>query len=150
MCSKCFLSQKECKCSDNVSYFDVDDSIFDIIKVLNLKGYTTTYCCGGHVNVDQLVDKFPPNLYIKFTRDAFDSLTNIPDFLEKERSTCIIRYYVNINNHIIWKPNIPKRNQNVEELITSDVIESCEKDLKQKRSIIALWVNELPYRKVGV
>ena len=150
MCSKCFQNQKECKCNENTSYFDVDDSIFDIIKVLNLKGYTTTYCCGGHVNIDQLIDKFPPNLYIKFTREAFDSLTNIPDFLEKERSTCIVRYYVNINNHIIWKPNIPKRNQNIEELITPDVIESCEKDLRQKRSIIALWVNELPYRKVGV
>lgn len=28
--------------------FDVDDAIAPVIKVLNLKGYTTNYCCSGH------------------------------------------------------------------------------------------------------
>ncbi len=34
--------------SDKDFVFECDDAIAPAIRILNLKGYTTTYCCGGH------------------------------------------------------------------------------------------------------
>ena len=30
--------------------FDIDEEMFPIIQILNQKGYTTTYCCSGHLH----------------------------------------------------------------------------------------------------
>lgn len=150
MCDKCFKSVIDCRCEDK-RFFDVDDSIFDIISVLNLKGYITTYCCGGHVKPDEIIKRCSPNIYIKFAPKSFVNLiqSNLPEFLSVEYSTCIIRYTLDINRFLIYKPNIPKRLQRLQDLITEDFIEACEKDLQSKRSMIALWVNQLPILNQG-
>ena len=144
MCDKCFNRLSECECSDSHGWFDVDKSIFDIISVLNKKGYYTEYCCGGHVDIEQLRNKYQPNLYIKFKRESYRKLVEIPDFFEKEYTTCVLRYTVPLLKYIIFKPNVPKRYQDVGMLITDEVVRQCEEELQSKRGLIALWVNNLP------
>ena len=52
--------------------FEVDDLIAPAISLLNQKGYLTTFCCSGHVNIDPCLER----AYIAF---EFGVIT--PEFL---------------------------------------------------------------------
>ncbi len=63
VCPICFCP----KCSHNKKKIEIDDDILDTIKILNDKGYKTTYCCAGHVDKSQ-----PIHIYISF--DKFNDI----------------------------------------------------------------------------
>ena len=58
LCSVCW----EKKCNHDKGYQrEIDDSISDVIIILNKKGYNTTFCCGGH-------NRVPDEIYISFNK----------------------------------------------------------------------------------
>ena len=86
------------------SVVEIDDLILPVIKLLNQKGYITTYCCSSHS-----YDAFSnPNTYISFYRDCFpESLPKgfyaeddkwyeefYPKYSNKDKEDiCIRKYY---------------------------------------------------------
>ena len=84
--------EKEEKCRHNKDNFiEIDDNIFDIIVMLNKKGYHTRYCCGGH---DRLLDE----VYIMFSKwDSHDIINkldvkkDIGLYWKLTKSNCVIR-----------------------------------------------------------
>lgn len=143
MCAKCYnsITDMSCRCHPNNGYFEVDDSIFDIIRILNQNGYYTEYCCGGHVSIN-VYDY--PEIYIKFTKKTFDSITEFPEYFNKEKLRCVIRYTVPVKSFIIYKSNIPKYKQYIQELYDKDVMQKVDRDLQDKRKILMLWAVNLP------
>ena len=57
------------------SVFECDDAIAPVIRILNLKGYTTTFCCSGH--------PYPSKVDILMRAD---SSNRVYDFLSKDFS----------------------------------------------------------------
>lgn len=146
MCGKCFNSvlDNTSECLHNSYKFDIDESIFNTISILNKKGYITEFCCGGHVNKDVLYNHCKPNIYIKFNNNIYNCISDIPDGFKKERCSCIIRYIVPVEKYIIYKMGIPKRVQDYKSLITDDVLYKVEKDLDNKREALLNWAMLLP------
>lgn len=85
--------KKECR-HDKDNFVEIDDNIFDIIVMLNKKGYHTKYCCGGH---DRLLDE----VYIVFDKwnshDIINKLNvkkDIGIYWKLTKSNCVIRALV--------------------------------------------------------
>lgn len=94
VCPICWNEEKEeeKKCThDRDDYIEIDDNIFDIIVMLNKKGYHTRYCCGGH---DRLLDE----VYIVFDKwnshdiiNRLDVKKDIGIYWKLTKSNCVIR-----------------------------------------------------------
>ena len=75
ICPKCWKREKYCEC-ENRSSIELDYNMVTIIKTLNLKGFRTEFCCGGHP------DKQFTEIYIQFKEQyQFNSLPK--DFIYK-------------------------------------------------------------------
>ena len=87
--------EKECR-HDKDNFVEIDDNIFDIIVMLNKKGYHTRYCCGGH---DRLLDE----VYIMFSKwDSHDIINRLD--VKKD----IGLYWKLTNSNCIILPSILK------------------------------------------
>lgn len=76
LCPHCFNELVDCKCQDYPWYLiQVDKAIADIIRTLNLKGYTTSACCAGHAE-----DSSSISLYVAFENEHYFS--SIPEGFE--------------------------------------------------------------------
>ena len=53
------------------SVVEIDDLLLPIIKLLNLKGYTSTYCCSGH---SYEANNGGVDTYISFYRECFPDI----------------------------------------------------------------------------
>lgn len=82
--------------------FECDDIIAPVIRVLNLKGYKTTFCCSGHPFMDQnefiAINQTPEELQefidgiyeIKeISRDELDSLYPVDDIPLDAKIYCV-------------------------------------------------------------
>jgi hypothetical protein len=78
-----FCPKTECSVGEVVS---IDELYLPIIKLLNEKGYSTKYCCSGHV-----YNKIP-DTYIVFKEDITD-LPSIPEGSKVEIEDSIKIYY---------------------------------------------------------
>ncbi len=90
---ECIHDSKECV-HDREDYIEIDDNIFDIIVMLNKKGYHTKYCCGGH-------DRLSDEVYIVFDKwnshniiNKLDVKKDIGIYWKLTKSNCAIRALV--------------------------------------------------------
>ena len=70
ICSKCWKREKYCKCAYG-SYIELDYNMIYIIKTLNIKGFITVFCCGGHS------EKQFTEIYIQFKNNFY--FNSIPE-----------------------------------------------------------------------
>lgn len=79
VCNTCFCTLDECTCDmPPWELIMIDRGIQDSIRVLNEKGYTTVYCCEGHIGLSV-------SIYIQFDEDyEFDELPK--DFTYKNNT----------------------------------------------------------------
>lgn len=77
VCPNCIREVKDCRCRHYPYYLiQIDRLILPIIRELNTKGYKTTGCCAGHLDMK---DEFKAaGIYICFDKD-YDFDTPIPD-----------------------------------------------------------------------
>lgn len=77
------------RCGD-MNLVEIDDLILPIIKLLNIKGYITSFCCSSHSYES---DSHCANTYIAFEDDYFPKI--IPKGFKVEVNTpmCIRKYY---------------------------------------------------------
>lgn len=62
LCNSCF--KNTCRCE--VAKFSCDALIAETVQVLNEKGYSTTFCCQGHLNYEKDRIKHLVQTYISF------------------------------------------------------------------------------------
>jgi len=92
--------------------FECDDMIAPIIRTLNLKGYTTTFCCAGHPYIEESeaivysekrpsYDLIPGTYYI---RKSLKKKCKIAE-LEHETNAYIVRFaqYLTRESYIVFK-----------------------------------------------
>lgn len=89
------------KCGD-LNLIEIDDLILPIIKLLNIKGYRTTYCCSGHAYENEINCA---NTYIVFNLECVPKIIPKGFILENEAyynkkgwkweegDICIRKYY---------------------------------------------------------
>lgn len=68
-CTECLNEEKNCTCKHKYPfhyryYAEIDEEMFDAVRMLNQKGYFTTYCCQGDVSSDDQKVRFES--YIAF------------------------------------------------------------------------------------
>lgn len=85
-------------------FFEVDELIAPIIRILNLKGYLTEFCCSGHFDpIDE--DEQYPATYIAFKAGIIipsypkNASFELTDQLMDGNLRCTIRYREFINNY---------------------------------------------------
>ena len=120
--------------------YELDSSIAESIMLLNMKGYRTSFCCGGH----------PNDAYIVFDRGA--SL-----ILDEKRCNRIYREKIKQRYPINWhvdrdddqeyykKLIIRRKNFTEEEILMNtdeQLMDMVAKELKD-------WVDSLPYLNIG-
>lgn len=99
---------------------EVDEMILPVIRILNLKGYKTKFCCGGHP------EKKNPNAYILFDFDYRPK--TIPEGFEEDGHYAIRSnfkesgYYINTKkifehmyNLMEWAISLPYNKDAMEE-----------------------------------
>ena len=92
VCPICFCP----KCRHNKKKIEIDDDILDTIKILNDKGYKTTYCCAGHVDKSQ-----PIHIYISFDSwSIVHGLSKLPQTMPNDKWVCYPRHRE--NHHLVW------------------------------------------------
>jgi hypothetical protein len=64
VCTKCW--ETDCSCGQTKE--NIDGSIYDTLKILNKKGYSTQWSCGGHIKPEEILSGLPPMIYISFNR----------------------------------------------------------------------------------
>lgn len=104
-------------CSDVPTNFCVlDDAIAPAIRLLNVHGYTTAFCCAGHFNESYL----PPIAYIQF---AFGGITpeQLPDG---------------------W---IYAHDGQMEHVFAARSPESFNEELSTTMDLLATWAQRLPF-----
>lgn len=128
VCPICYMSN----CNHNYPKFEVDYNIYDVIKILNLKGYKTEYCCGGHIDIASISNDVYPSIYIKFNRfsvNPFDA-SKIGEGWVLKRTNMVLEYSFN-----------PK---NMSDLSLYDKKITCIKVLSEKRNELKKWAMSLP------
>ena len=82
ICDECNNYKNDCICTGIRPHFqhlvEIDDRLVDIILMLNKKGYSTRFCCQGHVNdfMLQLHIMFWKDHKFKVIPDGFKFITN--------------------------------------------------------------------------
>lgn len=86
VCPYCWHTVDNCTCDLFPPYHLVfiDRNIQEHIRILNEKGYFTTYCCEGHKNVCF-------NTYITFTRNYFENMDK-PEGFKYDKKKRMISY----------------------------------------------------------
>lgn len=97
---------------------EIDELMLPIIKTLNQKGYTTAYCCSGHIWSNK------PNCYISFDTEI-RSLPHYPVFYDVEH-----------NERLTIRQNFEAKDEHdLHRMILSNII--C----------LSIWTEALPVRK---
>ena len=122
VCPNCFKSLIECEC-EYAPYrlINIDRNIQDQIRILNNKGYMTTYCCESHCVTDSIYISFAVNYGIG------DELPIPEGFVFKKNNNGLYYTYKNKKN-----------------LDNKKFFEIKNKQL----DILLNWCKELPSRKV--
>ena len=80
------------KCGD-INLVEIDDLILPIIKLLNMKGYMTVYCCSSH----SYELKQRPNTYISFKKECLPDI--VPEgFVLEDEKWCKENRYSNFDS----------------------------------------------------
>lgn len=48
----------DCPRDNTLDFYEIDDAIASSIRLLNLKGYRTAWCCSGHADIPQAYIQF--------------------------------------------------------------------------------------------
>lgn len=90
VCDKCFCTMTKCKCNNNpMTLIQIDKNIQSIIRILNIKGYETIYCCEGHYNNNGYT-----NTYIYFKQPI---KTRAPNGFVWQKNGLILEHIYNLN-----------------------------------------------------
>lgn len=138
------------KCHGN--YVEIDDKLAKIIKVLNIKGYTTQFCCEGHVKKGVLEYRGLPDMYIKFNPGIYDKLISqytLGEGWKITRGSGILYYRSNeFDKYRIFNGKTESLKKNRNKPVTDDVLKECESFLDSKREELYQWVLSLkPLKK---
>lgn len=89
VCARCFRKPDECACGNSLpeELVVIDEGIQEHVRILNEKGYTTSYCCESHSPHG--------NLYIQFqSARGLEALPPLPSgFRSKYRGTIVEHVY---------------------------------------------------------
>lgn len=131
LCNKCW--KIECNCSR--SKINIDDSIVDTIRILNLKGYETRYCCGGHISKENILLGLLPSIYIVFNKYNCKDIIpfEIGDGWILRKTEYVLEYTL----------NEAKKYKNKGQILTEDTLYDLENILQSKRDELNLWANNL-------
>ena len=91
-CMNCFNEEKNCTCKQEDPfryryYAEVDEDMFDVVRMLNQKGYYTHACCQGDIYRDERKVSF--SSYISFANRMTEDLPVIgvdPEFVKIKRT----------------------------------------------------------------
>ena len=120
VCPYCWYTLNNCACDLFPPYhlIFIDKNIQEHIRILNKKGYHTTACCEGHINVCI-------NTYIAFANNYFDD-TETPEGFKYNKKRRIVSY--------TYSTKLTK--------------EQMEEIKKEKLEILLDWCNKLPNRNM--
>lgn len=142
LCDNCW--KEDCNCSS--SKISIDDSIADTIRLLNLKGYKTLYCCGGHINIENIYKGICPSIYIFFNKFNCKNIypSDIGDGWTLTKTDLVLRYtfdeckkykrYGGKNKYLLKEYN---------HILTEEDISDLENKMESKRKELNLWANNL-------
>ena len=111
------------RCHHDVA--DIDDNIFEAVRLLNRKGYETRFCCSGH-STDTL-----PRLYINFCGHIY--FEDLPDGFQIEYSES------NIENRCGGRVTTISRQYN-----RNQSNHDLQREIWLVCDEIIIWVKELP------
>ena len=139
LCPICW--EEECNC--DASKVEIDVEIAETIKLLNKKGYHTTFCCGGHIQKELLPLGVTPSIYVAFNKWQCKKIDpqEIGEGWTFTPSTYTLRYtldwckkfkiFTGETKALIKKYNHP--------VLDSD-IELIKKELEEKRKELYEWI----------
>lgn len=139
LCPICW--EEECSC--DASKVEIDVEIAETIKLLNQKGYHTTFCCGGHIQKELLPLGVRPSIYVAFNKWQCQKIDphEIGEGWTFTPSTYTLRYtldwckkfkiFTGKTKALIKKYNHP--------VLDSD-IELIKKELEEKRKELYEWI----------
>ena len=134
VCNSCWQTKNKCKCKVVEKFIEIDDNIYLAIKKLNLLGYKTVYCCGGHT------DERGIQAYIVFdwkqNQQVFDSL---PDGWQYDSySYRKIKYY----KYNILRSAITLKKKQIDKLTEEQKQEMIDNNIKH----LIQWIERLKER----
>lgn len=104
----------------NVNVVEVDENILEVIRILNGKGYTTKYCCGGH-DYDRMIKTYimfeQPLTGVEipegFIYQEDDNVIRCTNHLERFTDIVALRKEINRVNTILldWVVNLPDKSK---------------------------------------
>lgn len=123
VCPKCFKR----KCNHGLGKIEIDESMEDILRILNNKNYKTLYHCGGHV-YDGFIQTYI--MFASFVNFGYKISIDIGDGWRYDARKNILEYYIG-HKHC--------KNMPVEERV--NILESKHRELLD-------WANNLPPIKI--
>lgn len=131
VCSKCWNEETKCKC--NGIKIEIDDSIADIIMILNKKGFSTDYCCGGHIVEKNILNGGIPDTYIMFSEAMNENYIDIGKDWRWSAGLRVVRFSM-------FKCKKPLEKAKDRKALCN----KWEDILKEKRKELLEWAKNLP------
>lgn len=132
VCPICFTP----KCNHRKSRIEIDDDILDTIKLLNDKGYRTSFCCAGHVDKSQ-----PISIYISFDYySIIEKKGKMPQTLPNENWVCYPRHIE--NHHLVWSKQLSAKGNAMYYLVKNykrKKPEVIQAELEEQRRALYEW-----------